>query len=83
MLPMLIAVAAPARLTVLAVVLIKLKVGWLVVMSPPLTNKSCSNVAEPSTTILLLMLVVPVVEPISTKVAAPPKYKFSTVVLAR
>ena len=59
------AVAAFAKLTVVALALIRLNVVALVVMSPPSTFRSRSI------STLLLMLVVPVAAPISSAVAAP------------
>ena len=48
------AVAAPPMFSVVAVLLIKLNVDWLVVMSPPLTAKSAESVVSVSYTHLTL-----------------------------
>ena len=70
-------VAAPNAFTVVAVVLAKLKVVVLTVKSPP------SILTSPSTSRLLLMLVVPVAAPISNVVAAPAKLTVVAEVLTR
>ena len=75
--PILIVEAAPNKLPVVAVVLARLKVVVDTVKSPP------SMLTSPSTSRLLLMLVVPVVAPISNVVAAPAKFTVVAVVLAR
>ena len=75
--PMLITDAAPAKFTVVALLLIRLKVAALVVISPPSTFRSRSI------STLLLMLVVPVVAPISNVVAAFAKFTVVAVVLIR
>jgi len=66
--PMFTAVAAPAKFTVVAVVLARLKSEVETVRSPP------SILMSPSTSKLLLILVVPDEEPISIVVAAPAKF---------
>ena len=71
------AVAAPPMLRVVAVVLARLKVVVDTVRSPP------SMFRSPSTSRLLLMLVVPVTAPISTKVPAPAKLTVVAVALSR
>ena len=75
--PMFIAVPAEPKLIVLAADVSKLNVLWLVVKSPP------SILTSPSTSKLLLMLVVPVAAPISIAVAAPNALTVVAVVLIR
>jgi len=72
--PMLSVVAAPPMFKVVAVALTRLKVVAVVVRSPPLTAKS------PEITVLaLLMVVVPVLAPMLSVVAAPPRLRVVTV----
>ena len=74
--PILTAVPAPAKFTVVAVVFNKLNVTTLVVMSPPLTARS------PDIAVLaLLIVVVPVAAPILTVVPAPNKLPVVAVAL--
>ena len=70
-------VAAPNRLPVVAVVLARLKIAVLTVKSPP------SMLTSPSTSRLLLTLVVPVAAPICMFVAAPAKFTVVALVLAK
>ena len=63
--PTAMVVPAPPKFIVVAVVLAKLNVDVLTVKSPP------SILTSPSTSKLLLMLVVPVAAPSSNVVAAP------------
>ena len=65
--PRLVVVAAPPTFNVVAFALARLNVAVLTVKSPP------SILTSPSTSKLLLILVVPVAAPISMLVAAPPK----------
>ena len=67
-------VAAPPTFNVVAVVLARLNVVVDTVKSPP------SMLTSPSTSKLLLMLVVPVAAPISNVVAAPPTLSVVAVV---
>ena len=64
--PILTVVAAPPMFSVVALVLIKLNVVWLVIISPPRTSKSPLN-----TTLAFLIVAVPVVAPIVSAVLAP------------
>ena len=66
--PAVTVVAAPPTLSVVAVVLIRLKVAAFVVISPP------STLTSRSTSKLLCIVVVPVAAPISTLVASPPMF---------
>ena len=75
--PKLRALAAPPTLSVVAVVFTKLNVVWLVVKSPP------STLTSPSTSKLLLTLVVPEAAPNSNVVAAPPILSVVAVVLIK
>ena len=59
-LPMFKKFAAPARFTVVAVVLIRLKVGAVVVRSPPLTATSPPTIVSPVLVIEPVMLTLPV-----------------------
>ena len=72
--PILTVVAAPPIFKVVAVVLAKLNVLVDTVKSPP------SILTSPSTSRLLLILVVPVAAPISNVVAAPPTFRVVAVV---
>ena len=87
--PMEIAVPAPAKLTVVAVVFIKLNVVAVVVKSPPLTARSPSIIAlmpavnTPSTFKLFLTVVIPVLELILVEVLAPNALTVVAVVLKR
>jgi len=75
--PIVIVVPSPAKLTTVAVVFNKLNVVALVVKSPP------SILTSPSTSKLLLTLVVPVAAPSSKVVAAPNALTVVAVVLAK
>jgi len=70
-------VAAPNAFTVVAFVFAKLNVVVDTVRSPP------SMLTSPSTSKLLLILVVPVAAPISIVVAAPAKFTVVALVFAR
>ena len=75
--PIVIAVPAPNKLPVVAVVLIRLNVVWLVVISPPRTSRS------KSTCKLLFTSVVPVTAPIKIVVAAPNAFTVVALALAK
>ena len=74
--PISIAVAAPAKFTVVAVPFTRLNVVWFVAMSPPLTFKSPFSV-----TVALRIVAVPVAAPIVSVVAAPNALTVVAVVL--
>ena len=77
--PIPIVVAAPAKLTVVAVAFTKLKVpAVVVVMSPPLTAKSPSR-----TTLAFLIVAVPLAAPILRVEAAPAKLTVVAVELTK
>jgi len=75
--PISIVVPAPAKFTVVALAFARLNVDVETVKSPP------SIFTSPSTSRLLLTLVVPVAEPISMVVAAPAKFTVVALVFAR
>ena len=75
--PIWISVAAPAKLTVVAVVLSKLKVVWFVVKSPPWISASPLTVRLSSTSRLFRTYVVPVSAPSSSVVAFVASWTFS------